>query len=326
MLDVTIEDTGAVREVHIVGPHHTPAGLAHDSRFETFYSEELLHKIVEVMQEFCKDDIDRAENPAYLEAPLVEQLDHYDIDFTGKTVLDFGCGSGASAVIAIKLGAERVVGIDLDEDRVDIARLRVRDYGFSDRIEIHRATDTTRLPFDSATFDVVLAQGVIEHIHYRERSAHLREMWRLLAPGGNLLILETPNRLWPKDAHTTDLWLVPYMPVKLACAYARRFSSLIDSDDTDDDLLYKGIRGSTYWEIVSPLRSEGALELDPQRPRRVDEIFPLSTAGAQALPVKLAKRAARQVFQAVDTAILGPLHVPLGAFAPFLNLCLQKAA
>ena len=48
-----------------------------------------------------------------------------DIDFKGKRVLDVGCGHGALSMLMAQLGASKVVGVDLDEGRVDFANRNV---------------------------------------------------------------------------------------------------------------------------------------------------------------------------------------------------------
>src|SRR5439155_25934736 len=47
----------------------------------------------------------------------------------GEAVLDYGCGSGILAIAALKLGARRAVGVDLDPDAVAVARANARRNG-----------------------------------------------------------------------------------------------------------------------------------------------------------------------------------------------------
>lgn len=324
-MELTIKDKGNIREVHFKGPHYTNGQLLAESKFEIFYSEELLRKTFDVFGSYFKDDIDRAENSYYLERPLIAFLDHYGIGLNGKKVLDFGCGSGASSVILAKLGAQKVVGIDIDEHRLSVAKLRVRDYSFTDKIELNLLSDASRLPFENDTFDVVLCQGVIEHIDYRERKEWIKEMWRVVTPGGYLLILETPNRLWPKDTHTTGLLLLPYLPPRLACIFAKAFKA-VDKNHSFEDLLAMGIRGATYWEIVSAIKGNNLIEISREIPEKVENFFPLSSAKSQSFWVRSFKIGIRKVLQGFETVILHPLKIPFVAFAPYLRICLKKAS
>ena len=107
-----------------------------------------------------------------------------------KEVLDFGCGTGQSLVGLVSTGA-RVTGIEPDEKRLAIAALRLREHGIGQsRVKMIHVPDTTRLPFYSHTFDVCFCNAVLEHIP-GNRGPCLREMWRVLKPGGILSISET---------------------------------------------------------------------------------------------------------------------------------------
>lgn len=70
----------------------------------------------------------------------------------GKTVLDFGCGSGILAIAALLLGAERAVCVDIDPQALTATRDNATVNGVADRI-------TTLLPddFEAAAYDLVLA-------------------------------------------------------------------------------------------------------------------------------------------------------------------------
>lgn len=59
------------------------------------------------------------------------------LDLAGKTVIDFGCGSGILAIAAIKLGAAKVVGIDIDPQALQASRDNAGRNGVADQIEVY---------------------------------------------------------------------------------------------------------------------------------------------------------------------------------------------
>ncbi|EKY4197149.1 50S ribosomal protein L11 methyltransferase [Vibrio harveyi] len=58
------------------------------------------------------------------------------LDLSGKTVIDFGCGSGILAIAAIKLGAEKVIGIDIDPQALQASRDNAERNGVADQLEV----------------------------------------------------------------------------------------------------------------------------------------------------------------------------------------------
>ena len=164
-----------------------------------------------------------------------------------RTVLDFGASYGLSAHALLQLGARRVIGVEPDEDRVRKGEELLRTGGYGEQATIFHNPDTRQLGLDSGSVEVVIANAVLEHIP-RPRTAHIRELWRVLAPGGHLIINETPNRYVPIDYHTTDgLWFVPWLPSGLARRYAvwrQRFPA-------DADWETSGWSGLGFWELAA---------------------------------------------------------------------------
>ncbi len=59
------------------------------------------------------------------------------LDLSGKTVIDFGCGSGILAIAAIKLGAEKVIGIDIDPQALQASRDNAERNGVAEQLEVY---------------------------------------------------------------------------------------------------------------------------------------------------------------------------------------------
>jgi SAM-dependent methyltransferase len=102
----------------------------------------------------------------------------------GRYVLDAGCGVGYGAA-CLSDAATRVVGIDLSEEAIEYARRR---YG-GPNVEFE-VGDLLALPHEEATFDVVCAFEVIEHLPEPER--FVAETLRVLKDDG-ILVASTPH-------------------------------------------------------------------------------------------------------------------------------------
>jgi SAM-dependent methyltransferase len=100
-------------------------------------------------------------------------------------VLDAGTGIGGSArLIAAERGA-RVTAVDLTPEYCEVARWLNDAVGLGDMIEV-RTADVTELPFDAASFNVVLSQHVQMNIADKRRL--YAEARRVLVPGGRLAL------------------------------------------------------------------------------------------------------------------------------------------
>lgn len=72
-------------------------------------------------------------------ALCLEWLDSLDLE--GKTVIDFGCGSGILAIAALKLGAKSAVGIDIDPQAILASRNNAEANGVADRLQLFLSDD-----------------------------------------------------------------------------------------------------------------------------------------------------------------------------------------
>ncbi|NRA61858.1 MAG: 50S ribosomal protein L11 methyltransferase [Psychrobium sp.] len=63
------------------------------------------------------------------------------LDLEGKTLVDFGCGSGILAIAALKLGAKRVIGIDIDPQAILASKENARRNNVADQIELYLPQD-----------------------------------------------------------------------------------------------------------------------------------------------------------------------------------------
>jgi ubiquinone/menaquinone biosynthesis C-methylase UbiE len=122
--------------------------------------------------------------------PLVEDLLN---DIAGiRRGLDVGCGPGQfTTLIAERLPGAQMWGIDLAPTMIELARRHAAASSAATRVHFEVA-DVAHLPFADAQFDAVLSSGSIKH--WPDQPAALREIHRVLTPGGRAFIGEM-NRL-----------------------------------------------------------------------------------------------------------------------------------
>ncbi|MDB2331563.1 50S ribosomal protein L11 methyltransferase [Alteromonas sp.] len=77
------------------------------------------------------------------------------IDMTGKTVVDFGCGSGILALAALKLGAKKVIGIDIDPQALQATEENARRNGVEDRLSVYLPEDQPTLEADVVVANIL---------------------------------------------------------------------------------------------------------------------------------------------------------------------------
>jgi ubiquinone/menaquinone biosynthesis C-methylase UbiE len=102
---------------------------------------------------------------------------------SGLDVLDVGCGQGIDLVQYALAGA-RPIGVDLTPRHVQLARAHLASMGFE---PVVLEGDAEALPFDDQSFDRASSNGVLHHTS--DMSAALREIRRVLRPGGNATVI-----------------------------------------------------------------------------------------------------------------------------------------
>ena len=105
------------------------------------------------------------------------------------TILDIATGTGDLAIkFAKNCNASRIIGLDISEGMLSVARNKIIDTAFSDKIEFIKG-DSEALPFKDNTFDAITVSFGIRNFEHLEKG--LSEILRVLKPMGLFIILET---------------------------------------------------------------------------------------------------------------------------------------
>lgn len=105
--------------------------------------------------------------------------------FEGKICLDAGCGGGRYTCALAKLGAKKVVGMDIGTKGISDARKRIQNTEFESKVEFLESS-VLDIPFKEESFDFVMSNGVLHHT--TDPLKGIEEIYRLLKPGGKAWI------------------------------------------------------------------------------------------------------------------------------------------
>lgn len=178
----------------------------------------------------------------------------------GRRVLEIGCGHGGVTCYLACLGARQVVGIDINAEHMsvgqDLAHRIAADSGRHDALPVSFfKMDAVATAFADASFDVVFADNVYEH--FVDPGAAMREMGRILRPGGHLVVPTFSSILSKYGAHLKIGLKLPWLAllfdertlVEALRLQAERRPELYDA--------YPGLRGAA--ERIRDVRRHGDL-------------------------------------------------------------------
>jgi demethylmenaquinone methyltransferase/2-methoxy-6-polyprenyl-1,4-benzoquinol methylase len=104
-----------------------------------------------------------------------------------RTILDVATGTGDLAIEAMRLGTEKVIGIDLSSGMLEEGRRKIARKGYSGRIEL-LSGDALATGFPDETFEAAMSAFGVRNLEDTLRG--LKEMFRVLRPGGMIMVLE----------------------------------------------------------------------------------------------------------------------------------------
>lgn len=133
-------------------------------------------------------------------------------DLLNKTFLDIGCGSGLHALAAIRLGAARVLAVDIDADSVGTAAALLGRYDLVTPYEVAEVSVFELDPHTHGVFDIVYSWGVLHHTGDIDEA--IRRAAAMVQPGGQLALAlyrkTRSDRFWVREkrwyAGTSPRW------------------------------------------------------------------------------------------------------------------------
>jgi 2-polyprenyl-3-methyl-5-hydroxy-6-metoxy-1,4-benzoquinol methylase len=202
---------------------------------------------------------------------LCPEIEYHCGSLDEKRILDFGCGIG-STTVALAYFSSRVCAFDIDRESLQICRARVREHGLDHRVTFYCADNINSVRESMGTFDLILLNGVIEHIPQSKtglRKNIMLSLFDMLERSGHLYINDTPNRLLPFDFHTTQLWWIPWTKPGSEWAYGRAIRKGRYFDDPtlpkgSVALEERGAWGATYCEILGYFKGKRFVVLNIQ--------------------------------------------------------------
>lgn len=146
-----------------------------------------------------------------------------------RQILDVATGTGDVAILMARiLKPESVIGIDIANQMLEFGREKIRSQGLSEVITLETG-DSERLRFDTASFDAVTVAFGVRNFENLEKG--LAEMFRVLRPGGRVVILEfSKPHIFPfKQLYNTYFkYVLPFIG-RLTSRDVRAYTYLFES-------------------------------------------------------------------------------------------------
>ena len=224
---------------------------------------------------YAKWQYEKGENTIkfYLDSPFVKNPEDM---FSGKDVLDIGCGAAGKSLYYASLGAEKVHGVDVVEHYAEESAKLAADLGLSDKFEFHLC-DAACLEFPENTFDTIIMNDSMEHVAEPEKV--VEQCRRVLKTGGKLYVNFCPYH-HPYGAHLSDAIGIPWVHLffsetTMIAAYKELIKGLPDEESRLEFRFSeneKGVETISYINHMTIKRFRGILKGSGMSVRYYNEI------------------------------------------------------
>lgn len=196
---------------------------------------------------------DNLEQLTDIEGGFVSRFDFfvpYVSESFRESFLISGCSAGSEHFVARRFGFDKVLGVEIDQSLVDIARFRLEG-----EPNCHVSYyDGISLPYSDSSISVVYSGHVIEHTP--DPSQYFSEHLRVIKPGG-YFFLEFPNRYFSTELHTGTKSF-EWLPLKLRNLILRLHELPFLNHNAEKRHLYKLVRTTlmpiSLWQIRQYLK------------------------------------------------------------------------
>jgi len=150
------------------------------------------------------------------------------IQIKPDTILDVATGTGDMAIAAVKAHPCKITGVDIAGRMLEIGQKKIASQNLQASITLQLG-DSEAMPFDNAAFDAVMCAYGVRNFEHLE--AGLSEMYRVLRPGGKVVILEFshPSKFPVRQLYSFYFRFIMPTLGKLLSKNARAYSYLHES-------------------------------------------------------------------------------------------------
>jgi demethylmenaquinone methyltransferase/2-methoxy-6-polyprenyl-1,4-benzoquinol methylase len=145
-----------------------------------------------------------------------------------KTILDVATGTGDFAIACMRLDPEKITGIDISEGMLQVGREKIHKLNLTGTITLQNGNAET-VAFADSSFDAIVVGFGVRN--FQDLQKGLANMYRILKPGGKLVILEFsyPSNTFIKGAYNFYFSYITPFVGKLLSKDTRAYSYLTES-------------------------------------------------------------------------------------------------
>ncbi len=239
----------------------------------------------------------------------------------GAKILEIGCGTGCSTVALAEQGAV-VTAVDILESSIQVARDRCKAYNLNVNFHCANSIELHKI-FSGQRFDLIIFFATLEHMTHDERMLAMRRTWDMLPTGSLWCVIDTPNRLWYYDGHTSQLPFYQWLPDDLAFLYSqfsprKGFCNLYRelNEHSKLDFLRLG-RGVSFHEFELTMKRADQFDIVSSLPIFLESRRPIAKVILDAIKNRKKRRFESFLMQ------FGP-NMHRGFYQEYLNLIIRK--